>query len=573
MKKLINEPHRAVTEMLDGLLALYPGVARLDGTNVLIRADAPEVRERQVALISGGGSGHEPAHAGYLGAGMLSGAAAGEVFSSPSAKAVLAAIEATAGSLGALLIIKNYTGDRLNFGLAAEMARSKGILVESVVVADDVALQNSEQHAGRRGLAGTVLVHKVAGAAAAEGKDLPQVASIAQATADQIGTMGVALSAGTAPGAARSSFELKDQIELGLGIHGEPGVRKIDYRPVSELVEELLQNIVHGLRLRAGERIVALLNNLGATTPMELAIAARSTLAVLEGRGLTVERFYSGTFLSSLNMEGISLSLMRVDEERLRRLDAPTSAPAWANGPKTGPGDTDARIYVSGFEELKQDEPEILQPPRTEFGRKAADAVKAACDALVAAEERLTELDREVGDGDLGNNLARVANAILRNADRLPFDSPAKLMHALALLFQDELGGSSGPLYSALFLRTGTFLDPEQADAGRQWATAMSEGCGAVGELGGARLGDRTMLDALVPFAQAFSEGVEQGGSIFESAAAGLEAAQAGVERTASMVARKGRTSYLGKRSLGVADPGAAAVAIWLEAVVSSIAG
>lgn len=190
MKKLINEPERAVTEMLDGLLALYPGVARLNGTNILIRADADVVRDRQVALISGGGSGHEPAHAGYVGAGMLSAAVAGEVFTSPSAKAVLTAIRATAGPLGALLIVKNYTGDRLNFGLAAEMARAEGLLVESVIVADDVALQDFEQHAGRRGLAGTVLVHKIAGAAAAEDKDLPQVASIAQAAAEQIGNHG-----------------------------------------------------------------------------------------------------------------------------------------------------------------------------------------------------------------------------------------------------------------------------------------------------------------------------------------------------------------------------------------------
>ena len=199
MQKLINKPERVVEEMLDGLLALYPGAARLAGHKVLLRTDAEERRERQVALISGGGSGHEPAHAGYIGAGMLSAAVAGEIFTSPSASSVLAAIRAVTGRLGALLIVKNYTGDRLNFGLAAEMARAEGLLMGTVIVADDVALVASEEHAGRRGLAGTVLVHKIAGAAAAEGKDLPQVASIAQAAADNIGTMGVALSAGTSP--------------------------------------------------------------------------------------------------------------------------------------------------------------------------------------------------------------------------------------------------------------------------------------------------------------------------------------------------------------------------------------
>lgn len=214
MQKLINKPERVVEEMLDGLLALYPGVARLAGHKVLLRADAEERRERQVALISGGGSGHEPAHAGYIGAGMLSAAVAGEIFTSPSATSVLAAIRSGAGRLGALLIVKNYTGDRLNFGLAAEMARAEGLLIETVIVADDVALAASEEHAGRRGIAGTVLVHKIAGAAAAEGKDLPQVASIAQTAAENIGTMGVALSAGTSPLASGPAFTLDREVEL-----------------------------------------------------------------------------------------------------------------------------------------------------------------------------------------------------------------------------------------------------------------------------------------------------------------------------------------------------------------------
>ena len=198
MRKLINDPARVIDEMLDGLVALNPALARLPGHAVVLRADAEQVRDRQVAVISGGGSGHEPAHAGYVGAGMLSAAVAGEIFTSPSVDSILEAIRAVAGRLGALLVVKNYTGDRLNFGLAAEMARAEGFLVDTALVADDVALIHSADHAGRRGLAGTILVHKIAGAAAAAGLDLPQVATLARAAAGEVATMGVALSGGCA---------------------------------------------------------------------------------------------------------------------------------------------------------------------------------------------------------------------------------------------------------------------------------------------------------------------------------------------------------------------------------------
>jgi triose/dihydroxyacetone kinase / FAD-AMP lyase (cyclizing) len=223
MKKLINQPQCAVEEMMQGLLAIHGGLALLSEHHVLLRVDAQEVRDRQVALISGGGSGHEPAHAGYIGAGMLSAAVAGEVFTSPSPESVFAAIQAVGGKPGVLLIVKNYTGDRLNFGLAAEVARSEGIPVETVIVADDIALVGTEQHAGARGIAGTVLVHKVAGAAASEGKSLEEVAAVAQATADDVASMGVALPAGTVPTVGTPSFVLgPEEVELGLVYMASP---------------------------------------------------------------------------------------------------------------------------------------------------------------------------------------------------------------------------------------------------------------------------------------------------------------------------------------------------------------
>ncbi len=557
-----------MSEMLDGLLALYPGLARLAGQNVLLRADSEAVRDRQVALISGGGSGHEPAHAGYVGAGMLSAAVAGEVFTSPSADSVLAAIRAVTGRLGALLIIKNYTGDRLNFGVAAEMARAEGFLVESVIVADDVALAKSEEHAGRRGLAGTVLVHKIAGAAAAEEKDLPQVASIAQATAEQIGTMGVALSAGTAPGASGPSFTLDGEVELGLGIHGEPGVRRVPIAPADKLVDELLSQILSTQRLRGGERVAVLINNLGATTAMELAIAGRRVLSRLESRGLEVERLYSGTFVSSLDMAGISISLLRVDDERLHWLDAPTLAPAWPNPPKRRPGAVAERMIS---ETVITPTPEVEAMPQTAEGKRAKQATLAACVALAENYYRLKKADEAVGDGDLGDNMARAAKAI--ELGSFPYDYPAEMLKAIGLRIQETMGGSSGPLYGALLLRTGSALEQASKNDAKQWSAAIIEGCGAISELGGARLGDRTMLDALIPFARTFNDRLAEGFPLGQSLLAALEAAKQGADSTAQMVARRGRSSYLGARTIGNIDPGALAVVIWLEAAIRNVLG
>jgi len=306
MKKLINDVAHVVPDMLHGLTALHAGLTLLDGQNIVLRADAAQAAARgEVALISGGGSGHEPAHGGYVGAGMLSAAVAGEVFTSPSTDAVLAAIRAVAGTGGVLLIVKNYTGDRLNFGLAAEIARAEGIAVEMVVVADDVALAAQGDHAGRRGLAGTVLVHKIAGAAAASGASLADVAQVAREAAAAMGTMGVALSACTVPAAGKPGFALGErEIEWGLGIHGEAGVERGTLVPAAEVAARLLGQIVEDLRLAPGERVALLVNNLGGTPASELDITAGAALDQLAARGIAVERAWAGTFLSALDMAG-----------------------------------------------------------------------------------------------------------------------------------------------------------------------------------------------------------------------------------------------------------------------------
>ncbi len=490
---------------------------------------------------------------------MLTAAVAGEVFTSPSVDAVLAAIRAAAGPAGAVLIVKNYTGDRLNFGLAAELARADGIPVEEVIVADDVALAGTVADDRRRGIAGTVLVHKIAGAAAAAGRSLAEVARLARAAAADVGTMGVALGACTVPAVGRPGFELgPNEIELGLGIHGEAGVERAPMMPADALVERLLSSILSDRKLVSGDRVALLVNGLGGTTPMELAIVARHAMAVLRARGLTVERAWSGTFMSALEMPGASLSLLRVDDERLALLDFETAAPAWPGSGKVAP-----RTVVAV--------PSLPQAPRRTDGKPAdprlSEALVAVAAALEAAEAQLTDLDSRAGDGDLGASMVRAAEA-LRALAQEPWSDPATLLAATADALRRAIGGSSGPFYATGLLRAARRLpsSPTPLD----WAQAFEDGVAAIGALGGARPGDRTMIDALSPAASAVSRQVSNGAPLDEVLKAAALAAETGADATAGMPPRLGRASYLGQRALGVADGGAVAVAVWLRALAGT---
>jgi dihydroxyacetone kinase len=566
MKKFINHPEDVVEEMLQGLAVLHPGSVRLPGHKALLRADVQRVRDEQVAILSGGGSGHEPAHAGYIGAGMLSAAVAGEVFTSPSSDTVFAAIRAVAAKPGALLVVKNYTGDRLNFGLAAEMARAEGIPVEMVIVDDDAALKGTGRATGARGLAGTVFIHKLLGAAAAEGKSLADLAGIAKAAVGSLATMGVSFSAGTSPAVGKPSFELGEQeMELGLGIHGEPGVKRTELQPANQVTETLLSEILqHGI-FGDERRVAVMVNNLGATTEMELAIVARHAATFLAGKGLTVERIYAGTFLSSLDMAGISISVLGLNDDRLRWLDAPTTAPAWPNAAKRRPGSPEAPLTVAVSTEVSS-----AGGAQTEAGRKTKRVIEAACKALLAAESELTEMDRVTGDGDLGVSMARAARAMQDAVASYPLDDIPATLKALGHTLRRELGGSSGPLYGVLFLRCSSALEASHTTGLAPWADALDQGCRAISELGGAKPGDRTMLDALDPFASTLRQ--EIGVKATRAAVlAAVEAAERGAEATAQMNPVLGRSSYLGVRVLGYPDPGAKAIAVWLRAACEAL--
>ncbi|WP_306214995.1 dihydroxyacetone kinase family protein [Actinoplanes sp. RD1] len=547
MKKLINAPGDVVAEALDGLTRTSAGIARLAGSTTAVRSDiAQVVAAGRVTVLSGGGAGHEPAHAGYVGAGMLTAAVAGEVFTSPSVDAVLDGIRAIASPGGVLLIVKNYTGDRLNFGLAAELARTEGLAVETVVVADDVALDTASR-TGRRGIAGTVLVHKVAGAAAEAGLPLAEVARLARRAADAAGSMGLALSPCTVPAAGQPGFLLgPDEAEWGLGIHGEPGVERGTLPAAADVAERLIATIADDRGIGSGDSVALLVNGLGATPPMELTVMADAAARVLRKRGITPVRTWAGTFLSALDMAGVSISLLPVDDELLPLLDAPTAAPAWPATVSTPEGAVLAAPPAVAVE--------TGTLPATDPVRRALEAV---AETLISHRDELTAMDREVGDGDLGISLARGAAALLAECPGYPGEQgPAAVLRAASATVRRSVGGTSGPLYAILLLRAAAAIE-----ATGSWAEALRAGTEGVREAGGAAPGDRTMIDALDPASRA---------ATVEEAAA---AARAGAAATADLTASLGRSSYLGNRVLGHPDPGAHAVALWLAAVAATLRG
>jgi len=331
VKKLINDPEHVVNESVEGFGLAHADVVAVHTDPIFVTRAGGAVQGK-VGLVSGGGSGHEPLHAGFVGLGMLDAAVPGAVFTSPTPDQVAPAIQAADGGAGVLAIVKNYTGDVLNFETAAELADAEGVTVRSVVVNDDVAVEDSLYTAGRRGVAGTVCVEKIAGAAAERGDDLDAVVAVAEKVIANVRSMGVALTACTVPHAGKPSFDLpEDEIEIGIGIHGEPGRRRIPLASADEITEMLLTPVADDLKLASGEKVLLFVNGMGGTPQSELFIVYRRARALLEGRGVEVVRSLVGNYVTSLEMQGASVTVLRLDDELTALWDAPvhTAALRW----------------------------------------------------------------------------------------------------------------------------------------------------------------------------------------------------------------------------------------------------
>ncbi len=328
MKKLINKTDDVVRESLEGIAAAHPDLVRVSyEPNYIVRADAP--KQGKVGIVSGGGSGHEPMHGGFVGMGMLDAACPGEVFTSPTPDQMLEATKAVNGGAGVLHIVKNYTGDVMNFEMAAELARGEGADVEAVVIDDDVAVQDSLYTAGRRGVGTTVLAEKICGAAAEEGQSLEQVTELCRKVNTNGRSMGMALTSCIVPAAGTPTFELgDDEMEIGIGIHGEPGRERRKLAPAAEIVETLTVTVVEDVPFERGDQVLAFVNGMGGTPLIELYIVYNELRKLLDGRGITIARNLIGPYITSLEMAGTSITLLRLDDELTRLWDAPVNTPA-----------------------------------------------------------------------------------------------------------------------------------------------------------------------------------------------------------------------------------------------------
>lgn len=535
MTQFMNKRENIVTEAIDGLLMASGGrLIRLDGyphIRVVLRADWDKSK---VALVSGGGSGHEPAHAGFVGPGMLTAAVCGDVFASPSVDAVLAGILAVTGPAGCLLIVKNYTGDRLNFGLAAERARAFGLKVSMVIVDDDIALPNLPQ---ARGLAGTLFVHKVAGHLAEQGHDLAQVTEAAESVIAGSTSIGMSLDTCTVPGSAKETRIPQGMAELGLGIHGEPGVEQIAFTDAAHAMAAMIDK----LNPKDGP-YVALLNNLGGASELEMSVLAYELLHCALGQKI---KYIIGpsAMMTSLDMRGVSISLLPLSPQIETALLAAVPLSAWPGCQPNTPVKTKAL-------------PDGLTPirPIPSQHKPTKDFLIQCCQIMISLESDLNALDAKSGDGDTGSTLSGAAHALIDAVDQLPLSDHTQLYRAIGLELSQTMGGSSGVLLAIFFAAAG-----DAASSGLTMRDALRAGLERMQQIGGAKLGDRTMVDALQPALDALDHGL--------SAAA--EAARTGANHTATLlVAKAGRAAYVNAGNLqGHIDPGAEAVARLFEAL------
>ncbi|XP_058161348.1 triokinase/FMN cyclase [Dasypus novemcinctus] len=567
-KKLVNTVTGCADDALNGLVACNPNLQLLQGHRVALRSDLDSLKG-QVALLSGGGSGHEPAHAGFIGKGMLTGVIAGAVFTSPAVGSILAAIRAVAqaGTVGTLLIVKNYTGDRLNFGLAREQARAEGLAVEMVVIGDDSAF-TALKKTGRRGLCGTVLIHKVAGALAEAGVGLEEITRRVSLISKAMGTLGVSLSSCSVPG-SKPTFELSaSEMELGLGIHGEAGVRRIKMATADEIVKLMLDHMTNSssashVPVCLGSSVVLVVNNLGGLSFLELGIIADAAVRYLEGHRVKIARALVGTFMSALEMPGVSLTLLLVDEDLLKLIDAETTASAWPNV---------AKVSVTGQKRIRAaptEPPEV--PESTAAGGLASKHVvlvlERVCTTLLGLEEHLNALDRAAGDGDCGTTHSHAARAIQEWLKKGPLPaSPAQLLSKLSLLLLEKMGGSSGALYGLFFTAAAQPLKAKTDLPA--WSAAMDAGLDAMQKYGKAAPGDRTMLDALWAAGQELQAWQSPGADLLQVLTRAVKMAEVAAEATRNMEAGAGRASYISSARLDQPDPGAVAVSAILRAIL-----
>lgn len=585
MKKIINSAESMVKEMCNGLVMAHPELEFISQYKVVKKRN---INSDKVTLISGGGCGHEPAHAGFIGKGMLDVAVCGDVFASPSQIQVYQGIRSSASDKGTLLIIKNYSGDVMNFQNAAFLAKEDGITVDYIKVNDDIAVEDSLYTVGRRGVAGTVLVHKVVGAAAEEGASLSEVKEAGEKAAANVRSLGFALTSCTVPAKGSPTFELaEDEIEYGVGIHGEPGIKRIGLESADELAGKMVAQILHDLDLnkKSDDEIVVLINGFGATPLQELYLFNNSVRKVLNDTNLKVNQNFVGNFMTSIDMAGASISIMKLDEQLKTLIAKDCDTPGFKVDCNSG-----SAAYTP-FEQESQQSSDISYELETdskfaviENGIVSTDnivyLVDKMSDCIIKNEVPFCELDAHAGDGDFGMSVAKGFKALKENWPEL-IEAASKDMGQFldisSMIIMENCGGASGPIWGSAFRAASkSVMGKSELTLGEFSAMmhASVAGIQSVGERSfgrGAVVGDKTLIDALVPCADSLSASAIAKDDIKSAFKKAAEAAVEGARKTEAIVARMGRAGTVGERSIGHPDAGAFALGIIFTELADSL--
>ena len=575
MQRFINDPDDLVDETVAGFLKAHRDLVRKDPMNprVVVSRFAPQ--EGKVGIVTGGGSGHEPAFIGYTGRNMVDAIAVGELFSSPTAKSFADAIRAADGGAGVAVLYGNYAGDNMNVRMASEMVTPEGIEVATVVANDDVCSAPLAERAKRRGVAGEIFMWKIGGAKAALGGSLAQVQAVAQKAVDACRSVGVGLGPCTLPAVGHPNFEIEPgMMEVGIGHHGEPGARVEQLKTADQVADDMLQIVLDDHGLREGTEVAVLVSGLGATPVNELYVLYDRIEIGLEAKGLKVHRAFVGNYFTSLEMIGATLTVMALDDELKTLLDVECASPAMSvSGAATppfgalkSPRKRAATAAAAGAEHLRA--PEASTSPVVALDQ-ASVIVEELAEVIVANKAHLSEIDGLIGDGDHGINMAkgfgRAAERI--SGEAMPLDAAFTV---LSDVLMSEIGGSMGPLYGFMFQNMALAVEGCAALDAEGFSVMLNAGLAGVSATGAAKVGDKTLIDCFVPAVAAFDAAKAQG--FAPALVAMAEAAERGRDSTVDLVAKLGRAARLGERSRGVPDAGATSCCLILTELGKSFA-
>ncbi|MHA2887768.1 dihydroxyacetone kinase subunit DhaK [Bacillus cereus] len=582
MKKIINKPETLVMEMCNGMVMAHPELELLKKYKVIKKK---EMNENKVTLISGGGSGHEPAHAGLVGKGMLDAAVCGDVFASPSQIQVYQAIKETASKKGTLLIIKNYSGDIMNFKNGAHLAKEDGIEVDYVKVDDDIAVEDSLYTVGRRGVAGVILVHKIAGAAAEAGMDLGAVKAVAEKAAANVRTIGLALTSCTVPASGSPTFTLEeDEMEYGVGIHGEPGIKREKMLSADELANRMTNDLVKDLGVKDGEEIALLVNGFGGTPLQELYLFNNAVTRELAARNIKINRVFVGNYMTSIDMAGMSLTVMKLDDELKTLLSKECNTPAFkVDGP------VESVEYVNVLEETEEKEVSFELETAEEHAvikdnvitlNNMIYLVDKMSDVIIKNEVPFCELDTHAGDGDFGMSVAKGFKRLKREWHSIVDQENVTIgsfLDGCSMIIMEHCGGASGPIWGGAFRAASKAAGEKRELTVKEFAEILQaalQGIQSIGERSfgrGAVVGDKTLVDALAPCVDSWLDSASNEVDVKTAFEKGAEAAVKGAEYTKKIVARMGRAGTVGERSLGYPDAGAHALGVIFTEIAGSL--